>query len=138
MDILDDTFYEQLLRICGCGIVAYAAASPFCSDYSRLKLLPGGPKAIRTPDQLGGVSNLSESEQQRIHRSATMLERCVGCLKATVTAGGHGHLEQPANAMSWLEDVAKSWVQSHNCSLVLIAIRLHFFPFVPIGIALFA
>ena len=43
MDLLDNSFFEPLLRICSSGIVGYAAASPNCGEYSRLKLLPGGP-----------------------------------------------------------------------------------------------
>ena len=48
MDILDDQFFEQLLRLCGSGIVGYAGASPACTEYSLLKLRPGSPKALRT------------------------------------------------------------------------------------------
>ena len=47
MDLLNDSFYEQLLRLCGSGVVGYSAASPSCTEYSLLKLRPGGPKAIR-------------------------------------------------------------------------------------------
>ena len=30
MDILNDAFFEDLLRLCSCGVVAYVAASPSC------------------------------------------------------------------------------------------------------------
>ena len=49
MDLLDDSFYEQLLRLCGSGVVGYTGAAPSCTEYSLLKLRPGGPRAIRTP-----------------------------------------------------------------------------------------
>ena len=42
-DILDDTRYELLLRLACSRQVAYAAGSPSCNEYSRLKLRPGGP-----------------------------------------------------------------------------------------------
>ena len=50
MDLLNDNSYEQLLRLCPSGVVAYASASPSCGQYSRLKLRPGGPPPVRTPD----------------------------------------------------------------------------------------
>ena len=78
MDLLDDQFLEQLLRLCGSGIVGYTGASPSCTEYSLLKLRPGGPKALRTPNQLQGVPNLTQEEQLRLQESATMLDRCWG------------------------------------------------------------
>ena len=62
-------------------------ASPPCKEYSRLKLRPGGPRAIRSPES-----------------SRALLERCVQLLECAFEGGGHGDLEQPTNAMSWLED----------------------------------
>ena len=47
MDLLNDKFYLSLLRLCASGIVAYTACSPSCAEYSRLKLKPGGPPALR-------------------------------------------------------------------------------------------
>ena len=111
MDILDD----QLLRLCGSGIVGYTGASPACAEYSLLKLRPGGPKALRTPEQLQGVPNLTESE------SATMLDRCTQAISCTYTAGGHGHLEQPSGAMSWRESSTKQWLSQANCALIMLA-----------------
>ena len=46
MDLLNDQSYEQLLRICSSGQVAYGAASPSCAHYSRLKLHRPGPKSF--------------------------------------------------------------------------------------------
>ena len=62
MDLLNDQSYEQLLRICSSGQVAYGAASPSCAHYSRLKLHRPGPKALRTPEALHGVPGLSSHE----------------------------------------------------------------------------
>ena len=39
MDLLDNIEYEQLLRLCSSGSVAYAGASPSCGQYSRLAIL---------------------------------------------------------------------------------------------------
>ena len=33
MDILDNSFYEPLLRVCASGIVSYGAGAPNCGEY---------------------------------------------------------------------------------------------------------
>ena len=73
MDLLNDPSYEQLLRICSSGQVAYGAASPSCAHYSRLKLHRPGPKALRTPEALGGVPGLNSSELLQVQESYMML-----------------------------------------------------------------
>lgn len=48
-DLLDSACYEQLLRVCSSGIIAYAGASPSCCEYSRqVKLVAFGPKLVAT------------------------------------------------------------------------------------------
>ena len=121
MDILDDFFYEQLLRLCGSGVVGYAGASPSCTEYSLLKLRPGGPRPIRTPEMVEGLPNLSSEEQQRLQDSASLLDRSVQAVSCTFIAGGHGHVEQPSGAMSWREQCTKNWMLLANCSLILLA-----------------
>ena len=53
-DLLNDRTYDSLLRLAFSGIVRMAHAAPLCKEYSRLKLRPGGPRAIRSPDFLNG------------------------------------------------------------------------------------
>ena len=50
-----------------------------------------------------------------------MLERAVACLSVVHGAGGHGHLEQPASAMSWETPEVLSWLRQGSCSLVHLA-----------------
>ena len=57
--LLDATAFSRLLKLAASGLVAYYACSPACCQYSRLKLRPGGPPALRTPDHLDGVPGLS-------------------------------------------------------------------------------
>ena len=122
MDLLRDDIYEQLLRICSSGQVGYGSASPACAQGSRLKLLPGpGPKALRTPEALQGVSGLSSYELQQVQESYLMLSRCVTCLALIFQAGGHVHLEQPPSAMSWLEDCVTQFLQLISARCVVIA-----------------
>ena len=67
MDLLNNNFYEPLLRICASGLVGYGAAAPNCGEYSRLKLQPGGPPALRTPQFLDGIPNLCPSDLKKFN-----------------------------------------------------------------------
>ena len=122
MDILSDAAYEDLLRVAASGQVGYGAASPSCCEYSRLKLRDdGGPKALRSPDHLSGLPNLTSWELQRVQESFMMLSRCVEVLTLVFQAGGHVHLEQPLNAMSWLEKVVRQFLQLIGASCLNVA-----------------
>ena len=101
--------------------MAYSAGSPSCNGYSRLKLGPGGPVALRTPDQSNGVPGLTFDQQLRLQSSATMLSRVVTCLILTYLSGGHCHLEQPSNAMSWLEPEDQSFISNVGIHCVMLA-----------------
>ena len=120
-DLLDNQCYESLLRVCASGIVAYAGASPSCCEYSRLKLRPGGPPALRTPEFLQGRPDLTSTQLLRVQESSIMLERCITCIRLVSSSGGHGHLEQPASAMSWDEPFVQQYLQQEACSCVSIS-----------------
>lgn len=121
MDLLNDVFYEQLLRLLGSGVSAYTATSPPCTEYSLLKLRPGGPRALRTPSELDGILGLSLSEAERLQNSAFLLDRSASCASLTYTAGGHAHVEQPPGAMSWREVSLQHWLIQGSCALVIVA-----------------
>ena len=120
-DLLDDNSFEKLLRVCASGIVGYAAASPSCCEYSRLKLRPGGPPALRTPEFLAGRPDLTGPQLLKVQESNMMLERCVQCLCLVISSGGHAHLEQPSSAMSWEEPVVQQYIIRESCICVAIA-----------------
>lgn len=122
MNLLHDDAFEDLLHLCSSGQVGYGAASPSWRAYSRLKLRPGpGPKALRTPDHLGGIPGLSPDELQQVQESFIMLQRCITCLQLIFQSGGHTHLEQPTNAMSWLEPVTQHFLRQTSAFCVCIA-----------------
>ena len=54
-------------------------------------------------------------EQQR----QSFLIQSVACVQATFQAGGHGHLEQPANATTWLQPEIQSFLRITSASCVL-------------------
>ena len=111
-DLLNDEFYLKLLRLEASGRVAYAACSPSCNEYSVLKLKPGGPPPLRSRECLDGFPHLTADELTRVQNSHTMLYRCCEILQVVFSAGGHGHLEQPPSAMSWLENCTQQWLAS--------------------------
>ena len=119
LDLSQDAVYDRLLRLAFSGCIKFAHASPPCRDYSRLKLRPGGPPAIRSPDPLQGLPGNTEAQQERVRTSQQLLYRCTCILRAVFAAGGHVSLEQPTNAMSWLEPFVQSFL-SEIQSLVVI------------------
>lgn len=102
--------------------MAYGAASPSCGEYSRLKLRDGpGPRALRTPDHLQGIPDLTPIELQRVQESFLMLRRCLVSLQLVFQSGGHVHLEQPSNAMSWLESETQDFLRCIGAFCVCVA-----------------
>eukprot|EP00438_Fugacium_kawagutii_P005241 Skav220659 [mRNA] locus=scaffold2604:21832:27884:+ [translate_table: standard] len=120
-DLLSDVQYERLLRLCISGSVMYCAASPACREYSRLKLKPGGPPALRTPEHLEGIPGLDASSLLQVQESFLMLSRSVMCIRLTHSSGNHGHLEQPLSAMSWSEPVVQDYIIDCSCTCSVIA-----------------
>ena len=110
LDILSDDVFDGLLRLCFSGQVGLMHASPPCKEYSRLKLRPGGPKAIRSPEFLGGLPSNTPEMQSRVLSSRALLHRCVQLLECAFEGGGHCDLEQPTNAMSWMEDFVQAFL----------------------------
>lgn len=121
LDIFDDAVFERLLRICASGIVGYNANSPACKEYSRLKLRPNGPPALRTPEFLDGKPGISADDMLAVQESRLMLTRCVQCATLTFDAGGHSHLEQPSSAMSWQEPEVQTFISTCRCYCSVVA-----------------
>ncbi|CAE7366635.1 unnamed protein product [Symbiodinium sp. CCMP2592] len=94
LDLLHDDTYDHLLRLCFSGIVRFAHGSPPCKEYSRLKLRPGGPAAIRSPEHLNGLPGNTASQQERVVSSQKLLYRCVCLLRAAFNSGAHDMLAE--------------------------------------------
>ena len=77
-DLLDDATFARLMKLASSGIIAYCACSPSCCEYSRLKLKPGGPPALRTPEFLDGVPGLSGDDLLKV-------QKVISCLKGVFT-----------------------------------------------------
>ena len=109
---------ETLLRICASGVVGYTATSPSCNEYSRLKLKPGGPQALRSPQHLDGLPGLAPEDLLKVQDSHAMLSHCIQALTVTYASGGDGHLEQPTTAMSWSEPCVQQWLLTASCHCI--------------------
>ena len=96
-NILDDAWFELLLRICWSGSVSLLTLAPPCKEYSRLKLRPGGPKALRTPSCMLGAELSRVRDSREIHRRGREL------FKAVASQSGVAIFEQPPSSMAWLE-----------------------------------
>ncbi|CAE7036464.1 unnamed protein product [Symbiodinium sp. CCMP2592] len=94
LDLLHDDTCDHLLRLCFSGIVRFAHGSPPCKEYSRLKLRPGGPAAIRSPEHLNGLPGNTASQQERVLSSQKLLYRCVCLLRAAFNSGAHDMLAE--------------------------------------------
>ena len=123
-NFLDCDFMESLLRVCASGGVGYTAASPSCKEYSRLKLKPGGPKALRSPTHLEGLPDLTPEELPKIQDSHTMLFSCTQAL--VTSSGSDGHLEQPTTAMSWSEPCVQQWLLTASCHCINLPACLYY------------
>ena len=121
-DLLQDCTFERLLRLAFAGHFAFAHASPPCTEYSRLKLRPGpGPRPCRSEEHLRGLPENDAAANLRVVRSRTILERCVQILLAVYQSGGHCDLEQPRNALSWLEPAVQGYMLEVAADLVVVA-----------------
>ena len=97
-----------------------AHAAPPCKENSRLKLRPGGPRAVRSPDVLNGFPDNTRSQQQRVEVSQKLMYRSVCILRAVFASGGHASLEQPTNSMAWLEPFVRDFLSEVQATLSVI------------------
>ena len=102
-DILIDSAFESLLRLCWSGAIGLTVCAPPCKEYSRLKMRPGGPPALRTPAYMDGVPGLSPAQLKKVRDSREIHRRGRALLHAVMCKGGVGVLEQPPSSLAWLE-----------------------------------
>ena len=121
MDLRDDAFFDRLLRICASKSVALAHAAPPCGEYTRARLLPHGPRALRTPEALNGIPGLCPADALKVQESHLVFTRCVQLLFVTFSSGGQVSLEQPTNSMAWLEPLASHFLREIQVDLVNVA-----------------
>ena len=67
-----------------------------------LKLLPGGPRAIRTPEHLDGLPDLKPSERQALVTSRTLHSRWSPLMGAVIATGNVATSENPPSITPWM------------------------------------
>ena len=80
--------------------------------------LEASSSAVRTPEHLDGLPSNTPAQQSRVISSQKLLYRSVCILRAVFSAGGHVSLEQPTNAMSWLEPFVQDLLSEFQARLV--------------------
>ena len=114
-DILNDNIYESLLQLCWSGCIGLATSAPPCKEYSRLKMKPGGPPPLRTPEHMDGLPHLNKAQLEKVRQSKEIHRRGRQLLYAVMSKGGIGILEQPPSSLAWLEpETIISFVNSRD------------------------
>lgn len=75
---------------------------PPCREYSRLKLKPNGPVALRTPEQPEGRDDLTAHQQHRLQEDEEVHRRGRVLLQAAHCKGALVGWETPPTAMTLL------------------------------------
>ena len=87
LDLLQDTFFEQLLFICGSGTVGYCAASPSCAHYSTSQLSEAPPRAISTPASLEGAPDLGPSDLSKLQEGKESFSQVLSVCFSSLCSG---------------------------------------------------
>ena len=102
-DLASPLVFAFFLRLAWTGCIALAAASPPCSDYSRLRERPDGPRAIRTHDDLNPSPDLTGSERLAFDTSRTLHASTVAFLHVVHVMGGHVTWDVPPTSIATCE-----------------------------------
>ncbi|CAE7508033.1 LRRC45 [Symbiodinium sp. CCMP2592] len=121
VDLLLPQHQSSMRKLCSSGLVRVAVAAPPCSSFSRARLKPGGPPAVRTPAHPHGIPAPSQRQQAELQRSDKLHELCRELLTLVLLSGGLVLLENPSSSLLWLTDPCKAWIRHHCLSAVEIA-----------------
>ncbi|CAE7664552.1 unnamed protein product [Symbiodinium sp. CCMP2592] len=125
VDLLDPDTQTSLRRLCSSGLIAVAAAAPPCSSFSRSRLRPGGPPAVRTPAHPSGIPRPSPRQQAELDSSDRLHTFTRELLTLVMLAGGIAILENPASSLLWLVPGCRSWIRHHCMHSVEVAACSH-------------
>ena len=87
-DLLDDSTFQTLQRLCSSGLVGVAAAAPPCAAFSRARLRQGGPPPVRTVLHPTGILQPSVSQAKELKTSALLHSRTRHLLHLVAGRGG--------------------------------------------------
>ena len=108
-DLLNDSTFMNLQRLCSSGLVGVAAAAPPCSAFSRARLLPGGPPPVRTLRHPKGILNPTASQAKELETSSLLHSRTRFLLHLVACRGGLVWLENPSSSLLWMDPEVTAW-----------------------------
>ena len=112
-DLLDDAQYSNLCGLACSGIVGAASAAPPCAPFSRVRLRPGGPLPVRTPQFPTGIPFPTPSQAEELRISSLLHERARHFLSLVAAHGGLIILENPSSSLLWLDPSVRAWLAVH-------------------------
>ena len=108
-DLLNDSTFWNLQRLCSSGLVGAAAAAPPCSAFSRARLRPGGPPPVRTLKHPMGIPNPTASQATELEVSSLLHARTRFLLHLVSCRGGLVWIENPSSSLLWLDPEVVAW-----------------------------
>ena len=128
IDLLSPLHQSSLRRLCSSGLVRVVCAAPPCASFSRSRLRPGGPPAVRTPSHPGGIPNPTQRQKEELSRSDMLHSFTRELLSLVLLQGGIVVLENPTSSLLWLTSECKHWIRHHALSATQIAACVHGLP----------
>lgn len=111
-DILQDEIFDFIIRLAWTGAIGAGLAAPPCSKYSRLRLKPGGPPALRDDKNVDGFPGLSPTLKTQVQESQQIHLRCISILAAIWSTGRFVCYAQPPGSLAFCEPVIISFLRS--------------------------
>ena len=112
-DLADDAAFSSLCELAASGLVGAAIAAPPCSAFSRARLRPGGPRAVRTLQYPCGIPYPSVNQQRELDSSHLLHFRTRHVLALVACRGGIICLENPSSSILWLDPTVRDWLLTH-------------------------
>ena len=124
-DLLSDDCFDRLLGLSASGLIGAALAAPPCGDFSMLKMRPGGPAPLRTPQEPDGCLSNNWSQAIRAQNSALLHDRCHELLSRIAAAGGCVVFEQPPSSMAYRNQNVQRWLKATTPFVIQVAACEH-------------
>ena len=124
-DLLSDDCFDRLLGLSASGLIGAALAAPPCGDFSMLKMRPGGPAPVRTPQEPDGCLSNDWSQAIKAQNSALLHDRCHELLSRIAAAGGCIVFEQPPSSMAYLNQNVQRWLKATTPFVIQVAACKH-------------
>ena len=112
-DLADSDAFSSLCELAASGLVGAAIAAPPCSAFSRARLRPGGPRAVRTLQYPCGIPYPSVAQQRELDSSRLLHFRTRHVLALVASRGGIICLENPSSSILWLDPTVRDWLLTH-------------------------